>query len=154
MDPQNRSEELSALQLIALRFFRRIPGVVSTGDWLNGLKCIEVMAVALRRAALYGMSDFKNLHVWQKAHALALHAHRAAMGVRAARYASVRSQIIRSATSIPTNIVEGGRQDSERDFARFLGYSLNSAYELEYHLMLARDMEVMPDSEASALRTS
>jgi four helix bundle protein len=97
------------------------------------------------------MSDFKKLVVWQKAHALALHAHRTAMKIRASRYASLRSQIIRSAMSIPANIVEGRRQESERDFARFLHYSLNSAYELEYHLMLARDMEVIPDAEASSL---
>ena len=109
------------------------------------------MIVGLCRVALCGMSDFKKLVVWQKAHALALHAHRTAMGIRASRYASLRSQIIRSAMSIPANIVEGRRQDSERDFARFLHYSLNSAYELEYHLMLARDMEVIADAEASSL---
>jgi four helix bundle protein len=97
------------------------------------------------------MSDYKNLHVWQKAHALAIRAHRAAMGIRASRYAALRSQIIRSAMSIPANIVEGRRQDSERDFARFLRYSLNSAYELEYHLSLARDIGVIAESDASAL---
>lgn len=53
--------------------------------------------------------------------------------------------------SIPANIVEGRRQDSERDFARFLRYSLNSAYELEYHLTLARDIEVIADGEAGSL---
>ncbi len=109
------------------------------------------MVTVLRRASFCGMSDFKNLQVWQKAHALALRAHRTAMGVRASRYASLRSQIIRSAMSIPANIVEGRRQDSERDFARFLRYSLNSAYELEYHLMLARDIEVIADAEARSL---
>src|ERR1700686_1532932 len=101
--------------------------------------------------SFFGMSDFKKLVVWQKAHALALHAHRAAMGIRESRYASLRSQIIRSAMSIPTNIVEGRRQESERDFARFLRYSLNSAYELEYHLMLARDMEAIAAADASSL---
>ena len=53
--------------------------------------------------------------------------------------------------SIPANIVEGRRQDSERNFARFLGYSLNSAYELEYHVMLARDIDVIPETEAISL---
>jgi four helix bundle protein len=53
--------------------------------------------------------------------------------------------------SIPTNIVEGRRQESERDFARFLHYSLNSAYELEYHLMLAREIGVIADAEAGSL---
>jgi four helix bundle protein len=97
------------------------------------------------------MSDFKKLLVWQKAHALALHAHRVAMGIRAARYSSLRSQIIRSAMSIPTNIVEGRRQGSDPEFARFLRYSLNSAFELEYHLTLARDIGVIPEDEAISL---
>ena len=97
------------------------------------------------------MSDYKNLQVWQKAHALAIRAHRTAMGVRPSRYAALRSQIIRAAMSIPANIVEGRRQDSERNFARFLHYSLNSAYELEYHIMLARDIDVIPELEARSL---
>jgi four helix bundle protein len=53
--------------------------------------------------------------------------------------------------SIPANIVEGRRQDSEPNFARFLRYSLNSAYELEYHITLARDIEVIPEAEARSL---
>ena len=97
------------------------------------------------------MSDYKNLQVWQKAHGLALHAHRTAMGVRATRYSALRSQIIRAAMSVPANIVEGRRQESERDFARFLRYALNSMYELEYHVTLARDIGVIPDAAASAL---
>jgi four helix bundle protein len=97
------------------------------------------------------MSDYKNLQVWQKAHALALHAHRTAMEVRATRYSALRSQIIRSAMSVPANIVEGRRQESERDFARFLRYALNSVYELEYHVTLACDIDVIQDDDASAL---
>jgi four helix bundle protein len=57
------------------------------------------------------MSDYKNLLVWQKGHALALHAHRMAMDIRAARYSALRSQIIRAAMSVPANIV---REDAKR----------------------------------------
>ena len=114
-------------------------------------KRVEEMGGTTGCVSFFGMSDFKKLVVWQKAHALALHAHRAAMGIRESRYASLRGQIIRSAMSIPTNIVEGRRQDSERDFARFLRYSLNSAYELEYHLMFAGEIDVIPDDEAGSL---
>ena len=53
--------------------------------------------------------------------------------------------------SIPANIVEGRRQDSDRNFARFLRYSLNSAYELEYHLTLAKDIEVISETDAISL---
>ena len=48
--------------------------------------------------------------------------------------------MVRAALSIPTNIVEGYGQPSKRDFARFLGYAINSTSELEYHLMVARDL--------------
>jgi hypothetical protein len=60
------------------------------------------------------VSDFKKLLVWQKAHALALHAHRVAMGIRRSHDLALRSQIIRAAMSIPANIVEGRRQESEK----------------------------------------
>jgi four helix bundle protein len=73
------------------------------------------------------------------------------MEIRASRYAALRSQIIRAAMSVPANIVEGRRQDSERDFARFLRYSLNSAYELEYHLTLAQDIDVISQADARSL---
>lgn len=86
------------------------------------------------------MSDFKKLIVWRKAHALALNSHRAATRMRGSDYASLRSQIIRAAMSIPTNIVEGREKTSEREFGRFLQYAISSTSELEYHLTSARDI--------------
>ena len=50
-----------------------------------------------------------------------------------------------------SNIVEASRQSSRREFARFLRYALNSASELEYHLILARDIGATPETETSAL---
>jgi four helix bundle protein len=97
------------------------------------------------------MSDFKKLLVWQKAHALALNAHRIAMRIRRSHDVALRSQIIRAAMSIPANIVEGRRQDSEKEFARFLRISLNSGCELEYHLIVARDIGVMSDDDSESL---
>ena len=86
------------------------------------------------------MSDFKRLVVWRKAHALALNAHHVATGIRGADNASLRNQILRAAMSIPTNIVEGTGQKSGREFARFLDIALKSTSELEYHLIIARDI--------------
>ncbi len=51
----------------------------------------------------------------------------------------------------PANIAEGRRQESEKDFARFLRYSLNSAFELEYHLIVARDVAAISESDSAAL---
>ena len=36
-------------------------------------------------------------------------------------------------------------------FIRFLGYSIDSATELEYHLIVARDLELLPKSDFYAL---
>src|SRR5688572_13244188 len=97
------------------------------------------------------MSDFKKLLVWQKAHALALVVHRIAARIRGSQNASLRNQMTRAAQSIAANIVEGRGQTSEREFARCLGYALNSASELEYHLMTARDIKAIPESEFESL---
>jgi len=53
--------------------------------------------------------------------------------------------------SIPTNIAEGRRQKSEKEFSRFLGYALNSSSELEYHLIVARDTKVIAESDFVSL---
>ena len=52
------------------------------------------------------MQDFKKLLVWKKAHALVLNVYRAAGRIRGILHQSLRSQLIRAAMSIPTNIVE------------------------------------------------
>jgi four helix bundle protein len=99
----------------------------------------------------FGMGDFAKLHVWRKAHALALNVHTVAIQIRGANYTSLRSQMIRAAMSVPANIVEGRGQKSERDFARFLGYALNSSSELEYHLVVARDIRAITLSDFTSL---
>ena len=59
--------------------------------------------------------------------------------------------MVRAAMSIPANIVEGSSQESRLEFRRFLGYAANSATELEYHLMLARDIQTISLTDFSAL---
>ena len=93
------------------------------------------------------MSDFKKLQVWQKAHALSLTIDRICKRIRGSQYASLRSQLFRAAMSIPANIAEGRRKNSDKDFARFLGYALSSCSEVEYHLIVARDTKVISESD-------
>lgn len=102
-------------------------------------------------ASMPFVGDYRKLEVWRKAHALAINVHRDAGGIRGAKYGSLRSRLMRAAMSIPANIVEGRSQTGERDFGRFLRYALNSASELEYHLTLARDINVLPNKTFTAL---
>ena len=101
-------------------------------------------------ASFFVMSDFKKLRVWRKAHALTLNVHRVAASIRGSKYAPLRSQMVRAAMSMSANIVEGREQASEREFARFLGYSLASTSELEYHFIVARDVRAITDTDFSA----
>ncbi len=97
------------------------------------------------------MADYKKLKVWQKAHSLSLHAHRAATRIRGQHYAALRSQIIRSASSVASNIVEGREQKTDPAFARYLRFSISSASELEYHLLEAKEMQVVSVGEHLSL---
>ena len=97
------------------------------------------------------MSDFRKLGVWQKAHQVMLDSHSLAGHIRSGPYLSLKSQVIRAAMSIPANIVEGRGKSSDAEFVRFLRISIGSAYELEYHLIAARDVGAISESDSSAL---
>jgi four helix bundle protein len=97
------------------------------------------------------VTDFRKLKVWQKAHAMALDAHRLAGQIRGTKHASLRSQITRAAMSVPTNIVEGCSQQSAREYSRFVRIALNSTTELEYHALAARDLAAVRASDSLTL---
>ena len=97
------------------------------------------------------MRDFKKLYVWHKAHALALAIDRLTKRIRVAQYASFKNQIFRAALSIPANIAEGRRKNSEKEFARFLSIAAGSSSELESHLIFARDAKIIGEGEFVSL---
>jgi len=82
---------------------------------------------------------------------MVLDVHRVTGRIRGAKHASLRSQIIRAAMSVPTNIVEGCGQQSAREFSRFLRIALNSTSELEYHFLAARDLGAVRASDSLTL---
>src|ERR1044071_6023571 len=98
------------------------------------------------------MADYRKLLVWQNAHAMALSVEQAVRGMRSPHQISLRSQIVRSALSVPTNIVEGRTRQFQAEFARFLRISLNSSNELDYHLLVAAELGCIPPSEYEVLR--
>jgi len=97
------------------------------------------------------MSDFKKLLVWRKAHALVLNVHRTTVKMRKGEIAALRGQMMRAAMSIPTNVVEGNGQVTPKEFARFVRFSLNSSSELEYHLILARELRGISQTDFDSL---
>lgn len=86
------------------------------------------------------MKDFKELKVWAKAHRLTLEVYRATKCFPREELYGLTSQLRRSATSIGANIAEGCGRRSDGEFTRFLQIARGSASELEYELLLARDL--------------
>jgi four helix bundle protein len=97
------------------------------------------------------MQDFKQLKVWEKSHQLTLDVYRATVSFPQEERYGLTSQIRRAASSIPANIAEGCGRDSQGDFLRFLRIALGSASELEYHLILACDLDYLPDADFEPL---
>jgi four helix bundle protein len=100
------------------------------------------------------MQDFRRLSVWQKAHRLALEVYRATRGFPKDELYGMTSQLRRAAASVPTNIAEGCGRRSDGDFARFLSIAMGSASELDYLIVLSRDLSLMNVRTADALAGS
>ncbi len=97
------------------------------------------------------MQDFRELRVWQRSHELTLELYQVTAQFPAEERYGMSSQIRRAAASIATNIAEGCGRGSDADFARFLQISMGSASELDYHLLLARDLNYLDSAQYNQL---
>ena len=89
------------------------------------------------------MKDFRQLQVWQKAHQLTLAVYRVTASFPRAELYGLTSQLRRSAASIAANLAEGCGRNGDAELARFSSIAMGSASELEYHLLLARDLKLL-----------
>jgi four helix bundle protein len=96
-----------------------------------------------------GVHDFRQLMVWQRSYLLSTQLVDAAGRFRGPGRYALGDQITRSSISVPSNIAEGAGRGSERDFRRFLGIALGSAYELETQVGIARDIGLLDRASAS-----
>ena len=86
------------------------------------------------------MQSFRELKVWQRSHALVLELYRVTEAFPSQERFGIVSQLRRAAVSVPTNIAEGSRRLTPKDYARFLNLAEASLAETEYLLLLSRDL--------------
>ena len=86
------------------------------------------------------MKDFHKLKVWEKAHRLVLSIYEITRHFPADERFGLTLQIRRAATSVPTNIAEGCGRSGDRELARFLSIAAGSVSEVEYQILLSRDL--------------
>jgi four helix bundle protein len=97
------------------------------------------------------MKDFRTLKVWEKSHALVLAIYKATSLFPKQELYALTGQIQRAAVSIPTNMAEGCGKDSDRELGRYFKIAMGSSSELEYLLLLAHDLNYLPDDNYQSL---
>jgi four helix bundle protein len=77
------------------------------------------------------MGDFRKLRAWQASRTFAIEVRKITSKMRRSGIGKPDDQLLRSAMSIGDSIVEGNAHKSTKEFVRYLGYSLASAWEAE-----------------------
>jgi len=93
------------------------------------------------------MKDFRRLKVWEKVHGLTLDVYKVTARFPREETYGLTSQMRRCSASMGANIAEGCGKQGNNELHRFLYIASGSASELDYHFLLARDLEYLPDRD-------
>src|SRR4249920_2526287 len=97
------------------------------------------------------MKDFHSLKVWQRAHQLTLAVYQITVTFPREELYGLTSQLRRSCSSIAANLAEGCGRNGDAEFARFCSIAMGSACEVEYHLLLAKDLTLIKPKDHDEL---
>jgi four helix bundle protein len=87
-----------------------------------------------------GVATYRDLIVWQKAKDLAKEVYILTEDFPDVEKYGLSSQMRRAAISIASNIAEGRRRSTRKDFRQFLCISFGSGAELETQIAIAKEL--------------
>lgn len=93
------------------------------------------------------MRNYRDLQVWKKAHDLTLELYRVSQRFPREEMYGITGQLRRAAVSIGATLAEGCGRRTSTELARFVRIAMGSASELDYHLLLSRDLGFMAGDE-------
>lgn len=93
------------------------------------------------------MRDYKKYDIWKLSHLLTLEIYKITENFPKEEVFGLTSQIRRASSSIGINIVEGCGRGSDEDFKKFLRNASGSAFEVEYILLLSKDLKYISDDK-------
>ncbi len=97
------------------------------------------------------MHNFKELKVWRAGIEVGKIVFELTRNFPTDERFGLISQMTRAAVSIPSNIAEGCGRRSAKEFSQFLSVSLGSAFELETHIILAKEFNYISDEQLLSL---
>ncbi|HEX5502577.1 MAG TPA: four helix bundle protein, partial [Thermomicrobiales bacterium] len=98
-----------------------------------------------------GKQHYQDLIVWRKAMALVLDIYRVSKRWPADEVYGLTGQVRRAAVSIPANVAEGQGRTGSKEFLHHLSIANGSLYEVETHLILARDLSYLDEQVCDTL---
>ena len=93
------------------------------------------------------MRNYRDLQVWKKAHDLTLELYRVSQRFPREEIYGITGQLRRATVSIGASLAEGCGRRTSTELARFVRIALGSASELDYHLLLSRDLGFMSSDD-------
>lgn len=97
------------------------------------------------------MRDFKKYEVWELSHKLTLEIYEITKAFPDSEKYQLITQMQRAAYAIPSNFSEGCGRASDKEFHRFLQICLGSAHELEYFILLCKDLGLISLNDFESL---
>ncbi len=97
------------------------------------------------------MRNFREFVIWNEAVELTICIYRLTKLLPKEEEYGLKSQLRRAAVSIPSNIAEGCSRTSEKEFKRFLEFSLGSSFEIETDLLIAQRLSMISESQNNAI---
>ncbi|MDR1361411.1 MAG: four helix bundle protein [Rickettsiales bacterium] len=97
------------------------------------------------------MLPTEELEVFKRTHIVALTIYNIISKFPKDEIYGLSSQMRRAAISINSNLMEGNARRTDGERKQFIGISRGSAAELQYQVMLARDLNLITKNEAEKL---
>jgi four helix bundle protein len=99
------------------------------------------------------MRNFLNLEIWKRSHELTLKTYQVTRNFPKEELFGLTSQMRRSSSSVPTNIAEGCGRNSNAQLANFLQIGTGSCSELQYQLILSKDLSYIDEAVFNELHS-
>lgn len=121
---------------------------------MGAAKGVRFKSVSCKLVSSDKIQSWRDLLVWQKAHAATLEVYRISKLFPVDEKFRLTDQLCRAAASIPTKIADGKGRGSVAEFRQFLIIARGSVEETRYLLLLAKDLGLLALEARTQLEAS